>query len=484
MRSWWLLTDPIARRNEHLLSSKETVDLAIIGAGPGGYVAAIRAGQLGLRTVIIEKDKNLGGTCLLRGCIPTKALLHTADLLDEFKHAREHGIVADSVSLDFGQAQKRKSKVVTKLSRGVEFLMKKNGVRVISGAGHIDKPGSITVTSAEGSEALQARNTIIATGSVVRSLPGLDIDGKQIIGSDEILELGEIPKSLIVLGAGAVGVEFASMFARFGSDVTILELLPRLLPIEDEEISAELAKSFKRQGIKAFTNANFQSAVKEGGLIKVKARIGDADREFAAEKLLVAVGRRAYTDGLGLENTRVEVERGYIKVDPHMRTAEPGIYAIGDVVPTPLLAHVASAEGIVAVETIADKDPKPLNYDHVPSCTYCQPEVASVGLTEAKARQRGYEVKVGHFPVPVIGKAQILGATEGMVKIVSDARYDELLGAHIIGPHATELIAEACMGLQLETTVEEVIRTMHAHPTVSETFREAAEDVHGIAIDM
>jgi dihydrolipoamide dehydrogenase len=467
------------------LSSKETVDLAIIGAGPGGYVAAIRAGQLGLRTVIIEKDKNLGGTCLLRGCIPTKALLHTADLLDDFKHAREHGIVADSVSLDFGQAQKRKSKVVTKLSRGVEFLMKKNGVRVMTGAAHIEKPGSITITSAGGStEALQSRNTIIATGSVVRSLPGLDIDGKHIIGSDEILELSEIPKSLVVLGAGAVGVEFASMFRRFGSDVTILELLPRLLPIEDEEISAELAKSFKRQGIKAFTNANFQSAVREGGLIKVKARIGDADREFAAEKLLVAVGRRAYTDGLGLDNTRVEVERGYIKVDPHMRTAEPGIYAIGDVVPTPLLAHVASAEGIVAVETIADKNPKPLNYDHVPSCTYCLPEVASVGLTEAKARQRGYEVKVGRFPVPVIGKAQIMGATEGLVKMVSDARYDEMLGAHIIGPHATELIAEACMGLQLETTVEEVIRTMHAHPTVSETFREAAEDVHGIAIDM
>jgi dihydrolipoamide dehydrogenase len=466
------------------LSSKESVDLAIIGAGPGGYVAAIRAGQLGLQTVIIEKDKNLGGTCLLRGCIPTKALLHTADLLDEFKHAREHGIVADSVSLDFGQAQKRKSKVVTKLSRGVEFLMKKNGVRVMSGAAHINKPGSITVTSAGGSsEMLQARNTIIATGSVVRSLPGLDLDGKQIIGSDEILELSEIPKSLIVLGAGAVGVEFASMFRRFGSEVTILELLPRLLPIEDEEISIELAKSFKRQGIKAFTNANFQSAVKEGGLVKVKARIGDADHEFSAEKLLVAVGRRAYTDGLGLENTRVEVERGYIKVDPHMRTAEPGIYAIGDVVPTPWLAHVASAEGIIAVETIAAKDPKPLNYDQVPSCTYCQPEVASVGLTEAKARQRGYEVKVGHFPVPVIGKAQILGATEGMVKIVSDARYDEMLGAHIIGPHATELIAEACMGLQLETTVEEIIRTMHAHPTVSETFREAAEDVHGIAID-
>src|SRR5215471_17449836 len=468
-----------------LLSSKESVDLAIIGAGPGGYVAAVRAGQLGLRTAIIEKDKNLGGTCLLRGCIPTKSLLHTADLLDEFKHAKEHGVVAGSVSLDFGQAQKRKGKVVLKLAKGVEFLMRKHKVSVFNGNAHIDGPGRISIAGVDGaSKAIQTKNIIIATGSVPRSFPTLPIDGEQIITSDEILELKEIPKSLLVLGAGAVGVEFASMFARFGTEVTILELLPRLLPIEDEEISAELAKAFKRQGIKAFTNANFQSAVKEGGLVKVKARIGEADREFAAEKLLVAVGRRAYTDGLGLENTRVEVERGYIKVDPHMRTAEPGIYAIGDVVPTPLLAHVASAEGIVAVETIADKDPKPLNYDHVPSCTYCLPEVASVGLTEAKARQRGYEVKVGRFPVPVIGKAQIMGATEGLVKMVSDARYDEMLGAHIIGPHATELIAEACMGLQLETTVEEVIRTMHAHPTVSETFREAAEDVHGIAIDM
>src|SRR5215472_7861566 len=264
---------------QDLLSSKESIDLAIIGAGPGGYVAAIRAGQLGLRTVIIEKDKNLGGTCLLRGCIPTKALLHTADLLDEFKHAREHGIVADSVSLDFGQAQKRKSKVVTKLSRGVEFLMKKNGVRVMTGAAHIEKPGSIKITSGGGStEVLQSRNTIIATGSVVRSLPNLDIDGKQIIGSDEVLELSEIPKSMIVLGAGAVGVEFASMYSRFGSDVTLIELLPRILPIEDEEISAELAKSFKRQRIKVFTNASFQSAVKEDSQVRVTSRIGDEDR--------------------------------------------------------------------------------------------------------------------------------------------------------------------------------------------------------------
>jgi dihydrolipoyl dehydrogenase len=466
-----------------LSSTNAPFDVTIIGSGPGGYVAAIRAGQLGLRTAIIEKDKNLGGTCLLRGCIPTKSLLHTADLLDEFKHAKEHGVVAPSVTLDFGQAQKRKGKVVLKLSKGVEFLMRKNKVQVFNGSAHIDGPGKISITGADGaSQSIQSKNIIIATGSVPRSFPTLPIDGEQIITSDEILELKEIPKSLLVLGAGAVGVEFASMFARFGTDVTILELLPRLLPIEDEEISAELAKSFKKQGIKAFTSANFKSATRESGGVRVTAEIGGEDREFVVEKFLVAVGRRAYTDGLGLENTRIELEKGYIKIDDHMRTAEPNVYAIGDVIPTPWLAHVASAEGILAVETIAGKNPRPINYDHVPSCTYCQPEVASVGLTEAKARERGHDVKVGRFPIPVMAKSQILGATEGLVKVVSDSRYDEVLGLHLIGPHATELIVEGCVALQMESTVEELINTMHAHPTVSESMHEAFEDAHGMVI--
>jgi dihydrolipoamide dehydrogenase len=466
-----------------LSSTNEAFDLTIIGAGPGGYVAAIRAGQLGLRTAIIEKDKNLGGTCLLRGCIPTKSLLHTADLLDEFKHAKEHGVVAGPASLDFVQAQKRKSKVVLKLAKGVEFLMRKNKVQVFKGSAHIDGSGRISITDADGSaQTIQTRNTIIATGSVPRSLPNLPIDGEQIITSDEILELKEVPKSLIVLGAGAVGVEFASMFARFDTDVTILELLPRLLPIEDEEISAELAKSFKKQGIKAFTSANFKSAARENGGVRVIAQIDGENREFVAEKFLVAVGRRAYTDGLGLENTRVELDKGYIKIDDHMRTAEPNVYAIGDVIPTPWLAHVASAEGILAVETIAGKNPRPINYDHVPGCTYCQPEVASVGLTEARARERGYDVKVGRFPISVIAKAQILGATEGLVKVVSEARYDEVLGLHLIGPHATELIVEGCVALQMESTVEELINTMHAHPTVSESMHEAFEDAHGMVV--
>jgi dihydrolipoamide dehydrogenase len=466
-----------------LSSSKEAFDVAIIGGGPGGYVAAVRAGQLGLRTALIEKDKNLGGTCLLRGCIPTKALLHAADLYDEIKHSRDLGIVVESVSLDFTQVQKRKGKVVMKLSKGVEFLMKKNRVEVFKGAGRLEGRGRIEIAGSNGdSKGISAKNIIIATGSVVRSLPGLEIDGKQVITSDEVLELREIPASMVVLGAGAVGVEFASMFARFGTEVTLLELLPRVLPIEDEEISAELAKALKKQGIKVFTGAAFSSVAKEDGLVRVTARMGDKEKEFKAEKLLVAVGRRAYTDGLGLDNTGVKLDRGLIQTDAYMRTADPSIYAIGDVVPTAALAHVASSEGILAVEAIAGRDARPLNYDRVPNCTYCYPEVASVGLTEAKARERGYDVKVGHFPTPVVGKAQILGATEGMVKIVSDGRYDELLGVHIVGPHATELIAEAGVALQMESTVEELISTMHAHPTVSEAIKEAAEDAHKMAI--
>jgi dihydrolipoamide dehydrogenase len=465
------------------LSSNETFDVAVIGSGPGGYVAAIRAAQLGLRTAIVERDKNLGGTCLLRGCIPTKALLHTADVFDEFKHAKSVGVVATGVTLDFDQAQKNKNKIVLKGAKGVEFLMKKNKIQVFKGTAHIDGPGRISVTGADGAaQSIQTKNIIIATGSVPRSLPNLPIDGKQIITSDEILELAEIPKSLIVLGAGAVGVEFASMFARFGSETTIIELLPRLLPIEDEDISAELAKSFKKQGIKVFTSAQFQSAVIEGGQVKVVARVGEETREFTAEKFLVAVGRGAYTNGLGLENTRVEMERGYIKVDDHMRTAEPNVYAIGDVIPTPWLAHVASAEGILAVETIAGKDPRPINYDRVPGCTYCQPEVASIGLTEAKARERGYDVQIGKFSLPVLAKTQIVGATEGLVKIVSEKKYDEVLGVHIIGPSATELIVEGGTALQMEATVEEMINMIHAHPTVSEGMHEAFEDAHGMVI--
>ena len=461
-----------------------TYDLVVIGTGPGGYVCAIRAAQLGMKVAVVEKDATLGGTCLNVGCMPSKSLLYASEMFEEAAHSfAKMGVSVSAPKLDLASMMKFKQQGIDGNVKGVEFLMKKNKIQVFKGTAHIDGPGRITVTDADGgAQNVQTKNIIIATGSVPRSLPNLPIDGKLIITSDEILELAEIPKSLIVLGAGAVGVEFASMFARFGSETTIIELLPRLLPIEDEDISAELAKAFKKQGIKAFTSAQFQSAVIEDGHVKVTARVGEETREFIAEKFLVAVGRGAYTTGLGLENTRVELERGYIKVDDHMRTAEPNVYAIGDVIPTPWLAHVASAEGILAVETMAGKNPRPINYDRVPGCTYCQPEVASIGLTEAKARERGYDVQIGKFSLPVLAKTQIVGATEGMVKIVSDKKYDEVLGVHIIGPSATELIVEGGTALQMEATVAEMINMIHAHPTVSEGMHEAFEDAHGMVI--
>jgi len=461
-------------------------DVTVIGAGPGGYTAAIRAAQLGLKTAIIEKDKELGGTCLLRGCIPTKELLHSAHVVELVREAEEFGVSVDGIKFHFDAVQKRKDKIVRGLAKGVEYLMKKNKITVFKGTGRFEGKGKVTVTDAGGkTQSVSTKNVVIATGSAPRSLPNLDIQSPRVVTSDEILELKEVPKSLVVLGAGAVGVEFASVFKRFGSDVTVIEMLPRLVPIEDEETSAELQKAFRKRGIKSLVNTRFQSArvSKEGVEITYQGADGQEDQagKLSAETLLVAVGRRPYTDGLGLENTKVEVERGYLKVDEYMRTSEPNVYAIGDVVPTPWLAHVAAKEGILAVEHIAGKDPQPINYNHVPNCTYCEPEIGSVGYTEAKAREQGYEVKVGKFPFSALGKAKILGETEGFVKVVSDAKYDEVLGVHIIGPSATDLLAEACVAVGLEATAEELGRIMHAHPTLSEAVMEAAEDVHGLA---
>ncbi len=458
-------------------------DVTVIGAGPGGYVAAIRAAQLGLKTAIIEKDKELGGTCLLRGCIPTKELLHSAEVVETVRKAEEFGIAAGSLKFNFDAVQKRKDKVVRKLAKGVEYLMNKNQITVFKGTGRFEGKGKLAVTDALGkTRNVKTRNVIIATGSAPRLLPKLDIQAPRIVTSDELLELTQVPRSLIVLGAGAVGVEFASVFSRFGSQVTVIELLPRLVPLEDEEVSAELQKAFRKRGIKTMTNTRVESARAGKDEVEITYKDGDGkEGRLSAETLLVAVGRRPYTDGLGLENTRVELERGYIKVDEYMRTAEPNVYAIGDVVPTPWLAHVASKEGILAVEHIAGRNPRPINYNHVPNCTYCDPEIGSVGLSEARARENGYEVKVGKFPFSALGKAMILGQTEGFVKVVADARYDEVLGVHIIGPHATDLLAEACVALGLEATAEELGRIMHAHPTLSEAIMEAAEAVHGLA---
>ena len=465
--------------------STEQFDVTIIGSGPGGYVAAIRAAQLGLKTAIVEKDKRLGGTCTLRGCIPTKQLLMSAHVYEQMQHAADFGVEASGIQLAFANVQKRKDKVVMKNSKGIEYLMKKNKITTFSGTGKLALPGKVEVTGADGTkQTINTRNIILATGSVVRPIPGFETDGAHVVSSDHILELKEVPKSLIVLGAGAVGVEFASVYSRFGADTTIVELMPRLVPLEDEEVSKELEKSFRKRGVKSQVDTKLDKLEKtaNGVVVSGKTSKGE-DVRLEAEMLLVAVGRMPYTEGVGLEGTKVKVEKGFVQVDEFQQTGEKGVYAIGDVVPTPLLAHLASKEGIVAVEHIAGhKDVRPINLRLVPNCTYCDPEVASVGLTEAKAKEMGYDVKLGKFPFSASGKARILGEEEGFVKIVADSKYDEILGVHIIGPHATELIAEACVAMQLESTADELGRTMHAHPTVSEAIMEAAEGVHGLTI--
>jgi dihydrolipoamide dehydrogenase len=465
--------------------SGEQFDLTIIGSGPGGYVAAIRAGQLGLKAALIEKDTRLGGTCTLRGCIPTKQMLMSAHIYEQMQHAADFGVQATGIQLAFADVQKRKDKVVLKNTKGIEYLMKKNKITVFKGTGKLALPGKVEVTGADGKkQTVETKSIIIATGSAVRPIPGFETDGTHVVNSDHILELKEVPKSLIVMGAGAVGCEFASVYSRFGAETTIVELMPRLVPLEDEEVSKELEKSFRKRGIKSQLDTKLEKLEKTDKGVRVTGKTSKGEAvSLEAEMLLVAVGRMPFTEGLGLEGTKIKVEKGFINVDEFQQTAEKGVYAIGDVVPTPLLAHLASKEGIVAVEHIAGhKGVRPINLRLVPSCTYCDPEVASVGLTEAKAKEQGYDVKVGKFPFSASGKARILGEEEGFVKIVSESKYDEILGVHIIGPHGTELIAEACVAMQLESTAEELGRTMHAHPTVSEAVMEAAEGVHGLAV--
>jgi dihydrolipoamide dehydrogenase len=461
-------------------------DVVVIGSGPGGYVAAIRAAHLGLKTAIVEKDSKLGGTCLLRGCIPTKALLHSADLVSEMQHAKDFGVVVEGFKVDFAGVQKSRQKVVDKSAAGVAYLMKQNKIDVISGRGRLKDARTVVVESDKGKQELGAKFVLLATGSVPRTLPFLKVDGKHVVTSDEILELEKIPKSLIVLGAGAVGVEFASVYSRFGTECTVVEMLDRMLPIEDEEISAEFQKAFKKRGIKSLLSTKLEKAEVKGG--QVVATLASADgktQELAAEMVLVAIGRAPVTADLGLEQVGVKADKGgYIEVDKFMRTSVPNIYAIGDIVRTPWLAHVASAEGILAADHLAGKNPHPLKYRNMPGCTYSDPEVASVGLTEKAAKEAGYTVKVGKFPFSALGKARIIGANEGMVKIVSDAKYDEVLGVHMLGPHVTDMIAEACVALQLECTTEELAHTVHAHPTLTEAVLEAAHAALGRAIHL
>jgi dihydrolipoamide dehydrogenase len=473
------------------LANGESYDLIVIGSGPGGYVCAIRAAQLGLKTAVVERDPaGTGGTCLLRGCIPTKALLHTADVWEEMKHGKELGILADNLRIDFAALQSRKQRIVTRLSKGIEsYLFKKNKITLYKGQGRLEGGRSVVVKDDKGAETrLAAKAVVLATGSRPRSLPGLAPDGKSILTSDEILELKELPKSLVVIGAGAVGMEFASVFARFGAAVTVIELLPRVLPLEDEEISAEAGKILGKQ-MAIFTGAKTEAALKTGAGVEVAFRSASGEaKTVSAELLLVAVGRGPVTDGLGLESTKVQLERGFVRVNAKLATDEPGVYAIGDVVtvdgkPHAQLAHVASHEGIGVAERLAGKPTEPLNYDQVPSATYCWPEVAGVGLTEAEAKRRGHDVRVGRFPFPNLAKPRIVGQDFGLVKVVAEAKYDEVLGVHMVGPHATDLIAEACVALRLETTVEEIARTIHAHPTLPEAMMQAAEAVYGHAID-
>ncbi len=467
----------------------EQFDVVIIGSGPGGYVAAIRGSQIGLKVALIEKEKDarLGGTCGLRGCIPTKALLNSAHLYEKAGHFEQFGLKVENLNFDWSGVQKYKSDVVAKNSAGVSYLMKKNKVTVFNGFGKITGKGKVEVKGDDGkTQTIEAKNIIIATGSVVRPIPGFETDGKQVVNSDHILELTSVPKSMIVVGSGAVGVEFASVYSRFGCETTVVELMEKIVPLEDAEVSKELERAFKKRGIKTMTGIKLDKLEKSKQGVKVSGIDAKGNAvNLEAEMLLVAIGRMPYTENLGLENTKIVVNpRGTLKVNEYCETDEPNVFAIGDVIDTAWLAHLASKEGCLVVERIAGKHVEPINHRLVPNCTYCDPEVASVGLTEAKAREEGYDVKVGKFPFSASGKARILGETDGFIKIVSDKKYDEILGVHLIGPHATELLAEACVAMSHEATAESLANTIHAHPTVSESMMEAAEGVHDLTIHM
>jgi len=467
-------------------------DVIVVGAGTGGYVAAIRAAQLGMSVGVVEKQQALGGTCLLWGCIPTKALLEHAHALKVVAHAKEWGISIGeaAVSISMPQVQERKNRIVSGITKGVEYLFRKNKIEWIKGTARLTGNGGVEVFEGN-TQTLRARKEIIvATGSAPRSVPGIEIDHKRIITSDEAVHLEEVPASLVIMGSGAVGVEFASIFCRFGSTVTVIELLPRLVPVEDEAVSAELEKSFRKQGIVTHTGAKVTGAKADGSGVDVDVQLADgASQKIRADYLLVATGRGPVTTGLNTEGVGLILEKGYIKVDADYRTSVPGISAVGDVITLgtpghPQLAHVSSAEGIIAAERIAGLETRPLNYDQVPGCTYCDPEIGSVGLTEREARQRGFDVRVGTFPFGVLGRAKISGETEGFVKIVANKVHDEILGIHMIGSRSTELVAEATVALRLESTVEELIRTIHAHPTMAEAIGEAAHATHGAAIHL
>ena len=460
-------------------------DLVIIGSGPGGYVAAIRASQWGLKTAVVEKDPYLGGTCLHVGCIPTKVFLHHADLYESFQRAGEFGFEVSGVKVNWPAMLTRKDKIVKKHATGIAGLFKKNKVETVTGWGRIAGPGRISVEKDGQTTEIETTYTMLATGSEARSLPAVEIDGQVVLTNREILQLQAIPKSLVVVGAGAVGVEFASIFRTFGTEVTILEALPRAVPLEDEEISAELEKAFKKKGIRIETQAHVESVKTnaQGATVSYKDRTG-APQSIAAEKVLIAVGRRPLTENLSLEKTKAKVERGYVHTNAYLETEEPRLYAIGDIVAgLPQLAHAASMEGIIAVGRMAGKDVQPFDRKRCPSATYCEPQIGSVGLTEKQAREAGIEVKTGKFPFLGNSKASILGHHEGFIKVVAEAKYGEILGVHAIGPLATEIIAEPVAALGLEATLDDMAATIHAHPTVWEAMGDAFNAVRGLTIN-
>lgn len=459
-------------------------DIIVIGSGPGGYVTAIRASQLGFKTAIVEKSE-LGGICLNWGCIPTKALLKSAQVFEYINHAEEYGIKTAGARPDFEAIIQRSRNVAAGMSKGIDFLMKKNKIDVIEGIGKVKPGGQVEVTTKDGSvKSYTAKHIIIATGARSRELPNMPQDGTYVIGYREAMTLKKVPKKLIVVGSGAIGVEFAYFYRVMGSEVTLIEFMPTLVPNEDEEIARQLEKSFKKQGIQVMTSTEVLSVeVKKGCKVTVKNAAGE-QQVLESDIVLSAVGITANIENIGLEEVGIVTEKGKIKVDEYYRTNMPGYYAIGDVIPGPALAHVASAEGIICVENIAGLKPEPLDYNNIPACTYCFPEIASVGLTEKAAREKGYEIKVGKFPYTASGKASAAGHKEGFVKLIFDAKYGELLGAHMIGYNVTEMIAEIVVAKKLETTAHEIIKAVHPHPTMSEAVMEAAAAAYGEVIHL
>ncbi len=459
-------------------------DVIVLGSGPGGYPAAIRASQLGKKVAIVERE-SLGGICLNWGCIPTKALLKSAQVFEYAKHAADYGIDINDPKQNFEKIIKRSRGVADKMSKGIQFLMKKNKIDVVMGNGKLLAPGKLEVTAADGKkQVLEAKNIIIATGGRARELPSLKMDGKKIIGYREAMVLPQQPKTMLVVGSGAIGSEFAYFYNSMGTKITIVEFLPRIVPVEDEDISKELEKQFKKQGIEVLTNSEVLSVDTNGDGITAKVKTANGEISLTADIVLSAVGVVANIEGVGLEELGIKMDKGKIVVDANQQTNIPGIYAIGDCTPNQALAHKASKEGINAAEHLAGHKPEPIDYNNVPGCTYCYPEIASVGLTEKAAKDAGYEIKVGKFPFMASGKASASGATDGFVKVIYDAKYGEFLGCHMIGNHVTEMIAEAVVARKLETTAHEILNAIHPHPTMSEGLKEATAVAYGEAIDL